>query len=92
MVELKYVSLNSKMAGDKGMFGQKYASKEKMYIRQNAFMIPKSSPLQARKQGCNPIVNNTLKHLNSISITISARFSSGNLLLAGNWSMSKDGE
>ena len=69
------------MAADKGKFGQKYASKEKMYVMQNAFMIPKSSPLQARKQGCNVIVKNTLKILNS-TFVISARFSGGNLLLA----------
>ena len=45
------------MAADKGIFGLKYASKEKMYVMQNAFMIPKSSPLQARKKECNVIVN-----------------------------------
>ena len=54
---MKYVTLSSKMAADKGIFGLKYASKEKMYVMQNAFMIPKSSPLQARKKECNVIVN-----------------------------------
>ena len=42
-----YVNVSPKLAGFEGKYGQLYASKEKLYARQNGFMIPKASPLEA---------------------------------------------
>ena len=42
----KYVTLAPKVSIVK-MYGKAYASKEKLYVQQTAFMIPKSSPLKA---------------------------------------------
>ena len=43
----KYVGLAPKMSIAKDKFGKLFASKEKLYVQQTAFMIPKSSPLNA---------------------------------------------
>ena len=58
MTELKYVSFGNKFS-DKGKFGQKYASKEKLYVLNMAFMVPKSSPLKARskREASNTFIN-----------------------------------
>ena len=42
----KYVTLAPKVSIVK-MYGKAYASKEKLYVEQTAFLIPKSSPLKA---------------------------------------------
>ena len=47
IVNLKYVSIVPKFSPNKGKYGKAYASKEKLYVEQTAFLIPKSSPLKA---------------------------------------------
>ena len=37
--------------------GKLYASKEKLYVQLNGFMIPKSSPLKASKVSKGPFTN-----------------------------------
>ena len=47
--DFKAVCIGTKYApfGDKD--GKLYGSREKLYVQQNAFMVPKSSPLNASK-------------------------------------------
>ena len=47
IVNLKYVYIAPKFLLNKGKYGKAHASKEKLYVQQTAFMIPKSSPLKA---------------------------------------------
>ena len=56
--ELKYVTFGNEFS-DKGKIGQKYASKEKLYLLNMAFMVPKSSPLKARskRKASNAFIN-----------------------------------
>lgn len=47
MTKLETVVLAPKIAQLEGKYGQLYASKEKLYVQQAAFMVPKGSPLIA---------------------------------------------
>ena len=71
VTELKYVSFGNKFS-DKGKFGQKYASKEKLYVLNMAFMVPKSSPLKARskREASNTFIN----EIHNFSMTFNWQF------------------
>ena len=82
----KGIAVMPKFAPFKDKDGKLYASREKLYANLNAFLIPKSSPLNASK-----LVDLNYASL-SQSYLISASLQSGNFFLAGNWNISKNGE